>query len=207
MDEDRGPAGHWDSAYRVGDTTRSWYQSQPAMSLRMLARAGVAPGHSVVDVGGGSSALVDALLDRGFDDVTVLDVSGVGLDIARRRLGPAAERVDWLVENVLTWRPRRTYQVWHDRAVLHFFTAQGLTDRYVQTLGAATRPGAVAVFATFAPDGPRQCSGLDVARYDAGGLADLLGPRWRTEAADREEHRTPGGAVQPFTWVAFRRQF
>ena len=204
MDQD-GIAGHWDSAYNDGDTTRSWYQFQPTMSLQMFDRAGVDPERSVVDVGGGSSPLVDALLERGHNDVTVLDVSVAGLELARRRLGRVAGRVRWLHEDLLTWRPERTYQVWHDRAVLHFLTDDDSADRYLQTLHHATNPGTVAVLATFAPDGPRQCSGFDVSRYDAWGLSDLLGKRWLLIAEDHEDHRTPSGVVQPFTWAALRR--
>jgi trans-aconitate methyltransferase len=198
-------AHHWDRAYGEGERTRSWFESAPVGSLRMLQLAGVSPADSVIDAGGGASTLVDALLERGFDDVTVLDISATGIQAAQRRLGPSAGRVQWIVADLRDWRPSRTYQVWHDRAVLHFLTADADRQSYLDTLTASTAAGAAAIFATFAPDGPRQCSGLPVARYSAHDLAALLGDRWTSVVDDREEHVTPAGAVQPFVWAVFRR--
>jgi trans-aconitate methyltransferase len=165
----------------------------------------IAPDDSVVDVGGGASILVDELLDRGFSDLTVLDISVSGLKAARQRLGESARRVQWMVTDVLTWRPGRTFRVWHDRALFHFVTEERDRRQYLTTLNAATTPSAVAVFATFAPDGPEQCSGLPVSRYSARELAGLLSPDWNPVSDAREEHTTPGGFMQPFTWAAFRR--
>jgi len=198
-------ADHWDRAYSEGERTRSWFESEPVGSLRMFQLAGVSPGDGVIDAGGGASMLVDALLERGFDDVTVLDVSATGIQAARHRLGPSAGRVQWVVADLRNWRPARTYQVWHDRAVLHFLTAGADRQSYLETLTASTAAGAVAIFATFAPDGPHQCSRLPVARYSAHDLAALLGDRWSSVVDDREEHVTPAGAVQPFVWAVFRR--
>ena len=198
-------ADHWDRAYSEGERTHSWFESEPVGSLRMFQLAGVSPADGVIDAGGGASTLVDALLERGFDDVTVLDVSATGIRAARRRLGRSAGRVQWVVADLRNWRPARTYQVWHDRAVLHFLTADADRQSYLETLTASTTAGAVAIFATFAPDGPHQCSGLPVARYSAHDLAALLGDRWSSVVDDREEHVTPAGAVQPFVWAVFRR--
>lgn len=205
VSETRGTAPLWDAAYGHGDTTRSWFEPHAVQSLRLLDRCGVGPAASVIDVGGGASPLVDALLDRGHTDVTVLDISAVGLDIARSRLGARADAVTWLVADLLTWQPSRSYAVWHDRAVLHFLTTDDARAHYVDALNAATAAGAVAVLATFAPDGPETCSGLPVRRHDADDLAALLGDSWEPIAVDREEHVTPSGGVQPFTWAAFRR--
>jgi methyltransferase family protein len=198
-------AHRWDRAYGEGERTRSWFEAEPVGSLRMLQLAGVSPADSVIDAGGGASTLVDALLERGFDDVTVLDISATGIQAAQRRLGPSAGRVQWIVADLRDWRPSRTYQVWHDRAVLHFLTADADRQSYLDTLTASTAAGAAAIFATFAPDGPRQCSGLPVARYSAHDLAALLGDRWTSVVDDREEHVTPAGAIQPFVWAVFRR--
>ena len=200
------PAGHWDAAYAQGVDTRSWFQLQPAMSLQMLDTAGVSARDSVLDVGGGASPLAGVLLGRGFAEVTVLDISATALQYARRRLGSRAGRVRWLTADVLTWRPRRRYQVWHDRAVFHFLTGSTDQRRYLHTLESATAAGAVAVFGCFALDGPQRCSGLPVARYGPRELAGQLGSDWTLIAQDREEHITPAGAAQPFTWAAFRRQ-
>lgn len=202
----RGKEGvsHWDRTYAEGDATRSWFQGFPAASIRMIGAAGAAGVDGVVDVGGGASCLVDALLERGLTDVTVMDLSEVGMAAARRRLGVRADRVEWVAADVCTWRPLRTFRLWHDRAVLHFMTVQ---DRaaYWETLRVATDVDALAVFGCFASDGPERCSGLPVTRYDVDDLAEFLGPEWTIVAEDRERHRTPVGAEQSFTWAVFRR--
>ena len=199
-------ARHWDGAYAHGDTTRSWYQTSPEQTLRMLDRAGVSPSASLLDVGGGASTVVDALLARGFADLTVLDVSPAGLRTARRRLGGDAGRVTWLTGDVRSWQPERRWQVWHDRALLHFLTVPADQQRYLRALDAGTGPGTVLIVATFAPDGPDHCSGLPVTRHDPDTLTALLGAAWQFTDHDREQHHTPAGGVQPFTWATFRRE-
>ena len=196
---------HWDFAYAQGDTTRSWFQDEPTESLRMFDGARVSTADSVIDLGGGTSRLVDALLQRGFEDISVLDVSTRALHVAQDRLGAAGDEVDWIVADLLGWQASRTYAVWHDRAVFHFLTDEQSRKRYLETLHTATEPTAVAVIGCFALDGPQSCSGLPVARYDPAGLAEQLGDGWRLEAVSRQEHATPTGAVQPFTWAQFRR--
>jgi len=146
------------------------------------------------------------LLGLGFSDITVLDISAAGMACARRRLGAQAEHVQWLVADLLTWEPRRRYRVWHDRAVFHFLTTGQDRRQYVHALGLATAPDAVAVFGCFAPDGPQRCSGLPVARYRPADLADQLGSEWTLISQAREEHLTPAGVIQPFTWAALRKQ-
>ena len=205
MAAEPGWAARWDEAYAQGDTTCSWFQVAPEMSLRMLDAAGVAPADSVIDVGGGASPLAGALLERGFGDVTVLDISAAAIEHARRRLGPRASQVHWLAADIRSWRPARRYAAWHDRAVFHFLTAEPDRQDYRRALAAGTAPGAVAVVGCFAPGGPQQCSGLPVARYGPGDFAAELGPDWELVAQDREEHITPVGLAQPFTWVALRR--
>ena len=198
-------AEHWDSAYAQGEQTRSWFQQYPGPSLRMLDAAGVNPQDSVIDIGGGASPLPDSLLERGHKDLTVLDVSAAALRITQRRLGPT-EHVQWILADLLSWNPHRTYAAWHDRAVFHFITTERDKQRYRATLNTATKPGSVAIFGCFAPDGTQSCSGLPVARYSTADLATTVGDDWTLVAAEREEHHTPAGGVQPFTWAAFRRR-
>jgi trans-aconitate methyltransferase len=207
MADQAAAAAHWDAAYAPGDDTRSWFEQHPGMSLRMLGSAGVSAADAVIDVGGGASPLTGALLDRGFGDLTVLDISAAGMQHARDRLGPRADQVHWLTSDVLSWHPRRQYQVWHDRAVYHFLTIDEHRQQYLHTLDTATVPDAIAVFGCFAPDGPQHCSGLPVARYSPVQLARQVGAKWLLISQDREEHVTPAGTIQPFTWVVLRRQF
>jgi len=199
-------ASHWDAAYAAGDNTHGWFQPHPDLSLRMLDTAGVPADASVVDVGGGTSPLAGVLLERGYRDVTVLDFSTAGMACAQQRLGDRAARVEWLVADVRTWEPRRCYDVWHDRAVFHFLTTSEDRQQYLQALDSATEPGAIAVFGCFAHDGPRQCSGLPVARYSSLDLADQLGTKWILTSHAREAHVTPAGVIQPFCWTALRKQ-
>jgi hypothetical protein len=202
-----GAAAHWDAVYALGDDTRSWFENHPVMSLRLLDAARVSAADALIDVGGGASPLTGALLDLGFRDLTVLDVSAAGMQYARDRLGARADRVRWLTADVLSWHPQRRYRAWHDRAVFHFLITKESRQRYLHTLDSATTSGAIAVFGCFAADGPQHCSGLPVARYDAAQLASQIGTKWLLIKQDREEHVTPAGTIQPFTWIALRRQY
>lgn len=196
-------ATHWDGVFRTKPADGvSWYQAEPATSLRLL-RAYAPPPAAVVDVGAGAGTLPDRLLAGGWTDVTLLDVSASALDLVRGRLGDA---VSYVVSDVAAWRPERTYGAWHDRAVFHFVTDPATRDAYAAVAAAAVAPGGVAVVATFATDGPESCSGLPVCRYDADALAAAFGDAFAPEHAEREEHVTPWGAVQPFTWVVLRRR-
>lgn len=205
MAADQGLTAHWDDAYAQGDVSRSWFQPDPVLSLRMLDAAGVTAAGSLIDVGGGASPLAAALLERGFRDLTVLDISAAGMEYARRRLGPRAREVNWVAADIRTWVPPRRFAAWHDRAVFHFLTAAPDRRAYLRTLADATEVNSVAVFGCFAPDGPPRCSGLPVARYAPADLAALLGPDWTLITQDREAHVTPSGQTQPFTWTAHRR--
>jgi hypothetical protein len=197
---------HWDRIYRTrAPDTVSWYQPTPESSLRALDEFRVPATASLIDIGGGASCLVDALLERGWADLTVLDIAESALGVAKRRLGPAADRVRWVVADVTAWRPGRVYDVWHDRAVFHFLTEPELRAAYRRTLEAGTAPGALMIVATFAPDGPERCSGLPVRRYDAAALAGELGPSFSLRKDWREEHTTPGGGRQAFQWCVFER--
>lgn len=181
----------------------SWYQPEPTMSLALIDRLRVPKGAPVIDVGGGASLLVDGLLARGYTDLAVLDLSSTALEIARRRLG-ASTRVRWLREDIMTWQPERQYALWHDRAVFHFLTHEPDRAKYLTIMQHTLGDSGALIIATFASDGPERCSGLPVARYDATDLERLLDGFTVVESR-REEHMTPGGTVQPFTWIAANR--
>ncbi len=199
------PEEHWDGVYtRLDDTAVSWFEEAARCSLTLLDELGVGPSDSVVDVGAGASRLVDDLLRCGFADLTLLDVSEAGLDRTRRRLAEAGSPVDWVVTDVLAWAPDRTFDVWHDRAVLHFVTDPADVRRYVALVGRAVRPGGLVVIGTFAETGPTHCSGLPVNRYSPARLAATFGPDFEVVTSRQEDHLTPRGDVQPFTWLAMR---
>lgn len=194
--------GHWDEVYGQKDHEDvSWFQSDPRMSLELIRESGIARDAAIVDVGGGASALGTRLEADGFSDVTVLDIAGSALTVARDEVGFTGNTV---VADVREWRPSRRYRLWHDRAVFHFLTAAEDRAAYRQTLEAAVEEGGWMVIGTFAADGPEQCSGLPTARYDVDALAAEFSG-WEVVDAQREEHHTPWDAVQPFTWLLLRR--
>ena len=197
-------ATRWDDVYTSKRSDEvSWFQSEPEQSLRHITAISDCDG-SVVDVGAGASLLVDRLLDLGFHDITLVDISTQALGEVRDRLGIRAGQVTFTRADLLQWQPGRTFDVWHDRAVFHFLTRPEDRDRYVALATASVVPGGHLVLATFALDGPTHCSGLEIARFDASMLGDLFAPGFALVDSDREEHRTPWGAVQPFTWVILR---
>lgn len=197
-------AEHWDAAYETrGVEGVSWYQPLPAVSLELVEALRVPPTAAVIDVGGGASTLGDHLVERGFSDVTVLDVSGPALDASRRRIGDDAG-VSFLRADLLDWRPKRTYDLWHDRAVYHFLVAEEDRQAYLRALRSALARGGYVIVATFAVDGPPTCSGLPVSRYSVDALVETFGGSFEELESRREEHTTPRGSIQPFTWVAGR---
>lgn len=197
-------ARYWDSAYAgAGARGVSWFEDTPRVSLELIGVLGLARDAAVIDVGGGASTLVDRLVEAGFTDVSVLDVSAAALAEARQRLGDTTA-VTWLNQDLLLWNPERRFDLWHDRAVFHFLVAPEDREAYLRALQSAVVPGGHVVLAAFAPDGPESCSGLPVVRYSANDVVRLLGGGFELVETRREEHVTPRGAKQPLTWVAGR---
>jgi trans-aconitate methyltransferase len=197
---------HWNEVYATKSAHKvSWFQPRAEMSMRLIEAAGATKDCAIIDVGGGSSVLIDHLLDAGFLDVTALDISERALIGSKDRLGARAAEVHWIVNDVLAWSPARAYDVWHDRAVFHFLTGEHERTVYRATLLKGLRPHGALILGTFAEDGPERCSGLPVHGWSAEALAAEFGDEFRLIESVREDHRTPGGAVQPFTWARFER--
>jgi SAM-dependent methyltransferase len=202
-----GSSTHWDGVYETkSDKDVSWFELSPTISLDLITRHADPAASSLIDIGGGASRLVDALLAAGMQDISVLDLSSVALDVSKARLGPAADKVEWIVDDVTRWRPEKTYDFWHDRAAFHFLTSQEDRDAYIERLRDAVRPGGHAIIATFAADGPEKCSGLPVQRYDPEDLAQLLGRSFRLVEKRRHVHTTPWGSKQAFQFSLLQRQ-
>lgn len=193
---------HWEHVYRTKRPTEvSWYAPHLDVSLRLIEEAAPARDAAIIDVGGGEATLVDDLLDRGYFHLSVLDVSATALDVAKARLGARAGAVDWLCGDVTTFPfPLNHYDVWHDRAVFHFLTDPKDRAEYVRQVAHAVRPGGHVIVATFGPQGPTKCSGLDVVRYDPYALHDEFGTGFRLLRHLTEIHQTPTGATQQFTY-------
>ena len=197
---------HWDHVYASkGEVEVSWYQDSPATSLEMIRAANPNHDAAIIDIGGGASRLVDALLQDGYRDVAVLDLSANALDAAKKRNGGAASMVDWIVADATSWQPAKTYDVWHDRAAFHFLTDPRDRAAYVQRLRSALATDGHVIIATFAPDGPEKCSGLPVQRHDSASLAAELGPEFALIETRSETHHTPWDSTQAFQFSRFRR--
>ncbi len=177
---DASRKAHWENVYGTkAENEVSWFQESPVPSLELIDLARPAPAAAIVDIGGGASHLVDELIDRGFTDVTVLDLSEAALDAARTRLGDKAGRARWIAADVTKWSPARLFDIWHDRAAFHFLTTEADQAAYVERLGKAVRPGGHVIIGTFAMNGPERCSGLPVVRHDAASSRQGAGKRFR----------------------------
>jgi len=198
---------HWERVYSArAPESVSWYQPHASRSLALISRVALDSRDPIIDVGGGASVLVDELLDAGYTDLTVLDLARSALAVAKSRLGPRAESVHWLEADVRSVAlPNAHYAVWHDRAVFHFLTEPADRDAYVAHVERAVRPGGHVLVATFAEDGPTQCSGLPVVRYSAAELHGAFGSAFDLLSSEREEHVTPAGAHQSFVYCLCRR--
>jgi trans-aconitate methyltransferase len=200
-------SSHWEHVYATkGEAEVSWFQDSPAISLAMIRAATADHDAAIIDIGGGASRLVDALLQQGYRDVAVLDLSANALDATKKRLGGTASMVDWIVADATTWQPAKTYEVWHDRAAFHFLTDPRDRAAYVARLRSAVAPGGHVIIATFAPDGPEKCSGLPVQRHDSASLAAELGPEFGLIETRSEVHHTPWDSTQAFQFSRFRKR-
>jgi ubiquinone/menaquinone biosynthesis C-methylase UbiE len=197
---------HWQNVYTTkAESEVSWFEGSPAISLKLIEAAGASHNSAIIDVGGGASRLVDALIDLGYQNVTVLDLSEAALTMAKTRVGDKSQSVHWSVADVTAWQPSAKYCVWHDRAAFHFLTDDCDRTAYVARLKEALRPGGTAIIGSFSLDGPEKCSGLPVQRYDAVSLGQILGPSFSLVETLNHEHRTPWGSIQnfQFSWFVF----
>jgi len=196
---------HWEQIYSTREAgKRSWTETVPATSLELIAHCTLPPDAPMIDVGGGASELVDVLHFIGYTDLTVLDISAAAIEEGRARIGESGNEINWIVADVLEFQPTRQYQLWHDRAVFHFLTDPADRAKYLATMHASVESGGYAIIATFALDGPTECSGLPVQRYDAASLAAELGGEWRLIESRSEMHETPWGTTQSFVYGLFR---
>ncbi|MGB5165214.1 MAG: hypothetical protein WBN09_12380 [Woeseiaceae bacterium] len=196
---------HWDIAYEGKPPTAvSWYQQRPEQSLRMIDTCRLSADAPILDAGAGASNLVDCLLDEGFQDVSILDISATAMQAVRQRLGIRAAGVTMLVSNVLGFVPDRRYALWHDRASFHFLTEAAEQLAYVELLRQSLRLNGYLVLATFGPEGPQRCSGLAVQRYDVEQLQEILGTDFVLRSHILHDHHTPNGSVQQFQYSCWQ---
>ena len=198
---------HWEGVYSAkDDNSLSWFQQHTEPSLGLIRHHAQSKSARIVDVGAGTSRLVDELLDDGFSSITLVEISRSALDRTARRLGGKIERVTYIRADVTNWMPEDVWDIWHDRAVFHFLTETSDQDAYLETLRAGTASGSIVIIGTFALDGPEKCSGLPVQRYSAELLEARLGSDFKLLESMRCIHLTPAKKEQPFSFVVFRRR-
>jgi len=198
---------HWENVYKSKSAEEvSWFQEHPELSLKIIRANNPSPSASIIDVGGGASTLVDDLLYNEYSKITVLDLSISSLEAAKSRLGDRATSVKWIEADILTVDlPANSYDVWHDRAVFHFLTSESDRNLYVQKVLHSVKPGGTVIVATFAEDGPTQCSGLPVRRYSATELHSEFGEPFQLLGCEKELHHTPTGHEQRFVYCFYRK--
>lgn len=197
---------HWENIYTAkAPQELSWFQSEPTISLQIIKNLSDV-NSSIIDVGGGESVLVDYLIDLGYLDMSVLDISNKAIEHVKKRLNEKAINIEWHEKDITQFIPLRTYDIWHDRAVFHFLTDQKSKDSYIKALKAATKKGSHIIIATFSKDGPTKCSGLDIVQYDDSSIESELGDQFQLLASQSEIHITPAGNEQRFIYFLFRRK-
>lgn len=195
---------HWDKVWsRRRPEELSWYQDDPGVSRRLIKRV-AAQDAAVLDVGGGASQLVDCLLDDGYTNLAVIDIASSAIETSRKRLGDRAEQIEWLVGDVTKYDFGRSFDLWHDRALLHFLVDPDSRSRYLRALKRTLEVGGHAIIATFGPEGPETCSGLPVRRYGPSDMIATLGNEFAPIDHVEEHHQTPGGTVQQFIYGLYK---
>lgn len=197
---------HWENIYKAKSSKEvSWFKPHLEKSLELILGLGLSKEAGLIDVGGGASTLPDDLLDKDFKNVTVLDISPEAISVSKSRLGKRAERIHWIAEDVTLWNPSSScYDLWHDRAVFHFLTKAEDRQKYVENLKKALKQGGCLIIATFGPNGPTKCSGLEIVRYSAESLQKEIGKTFCLEKHLSEIHKTPFDATQEFLYCLFR---
>jgi SAM-dependent methyltransferase len=197
---------HWDNIHQTKDIKDvSWYQSTPTTSLDFLKQFNIPTTARIIDVGGGDSFFVDHLLDLGYHDVTVLDISAAALDKTKKRLSARAEKVKWVVADAANFKPTGQYDFWHDRAAFHFLTQEQEIENYIDTVRQSIKPGGILVIGTFSEQGPKKCSGIEIKQYSETSMTERLKRFFDKVKCITVDHRTPFDTIQNFIFCSFKK--
>lgn len=197
---------HWENIYETKQLNEvSWFQPTPETSLNFFKEYKIPTTAKIIDIGGGDSFLVDFLLDLGYQNITVLDISEAALNRAKKRLGNKANQVNWIVADVATFEPIEKYDFWHDRAAFHFLTNEDEVKHYVETVGNSITPNGILVIGTFSEHGPKKCSGIDIKQYSANTLIKLFSSEFEQLNCFTVEHQTPFNTIQQFVFCSFKK--
>lgn len=198
---------HWETIYQTKKPTDvSWYQLKPITSLNFIFELGVKKDARIIDIGAGESFLADFLLEDGFSDLTILDISEKALDHARLRLAEKAKTLKWITADISGFIPEEKYDLWHDRAAFHFLTEETQIQNYLKTLENSINPGGYVILGTFSEKGPAKCSGLEIKQYSIAAMSSLLSDNFHKLFCENTDHITPSGAVQNFTFCSFQKK-
>lgn len=198
---------HWEKLFSSKSTTEvSWYQPYPTVSMSFIESLDLPLDAAIIDIGGGDSLLVDALLEKGFTNIYVLDISSVALENAKSRLGEKASLVHWIVSDITEFIPPVQFDCWHDRAAFHFLTNSAQVEKYTSIAAGAVKPGGQLIIGTFSEEGPTRCSGLEIRQYNAGSLCYCFRPYFSCDTTLQVNHYTPSGAEQNFIFCSLKRE-
>ena len=198
---------HWEQVYATRKFEEvSWYQEIPETSLNLISELGLRASARIIDVGAGDSYLPHYLLEKGFSDLHVLDISSKALERLKLKLGAQAEQVNFIESDLATFDPTDQYDLWHDRAVLHFLRSEEEVMHYKQSLNKCLNPGGYAIIGSFSDSGPTRCSGLEIRQYSEESITDFLGPGFKLLKSFRKDHQTPSGGMQNFLFSVFRKK-
>ncbi|MFI5141289.1 MAG: class I SAM-dependent methyltransferase [Bacteroidia bacterium] len=197
---------HWENIYNTKELKDvSWYQSTPETSLNFLKEFNIGTSAKIIDVGGGDSFLVDNLLDLGYKDITVLDISEASLNRAKKRLGDRAANVKWIVADAASFKPNEQYDFWHDRAAFHFLTEDTEINNYIDTIRNSLKPSGVLVIGTFSEQGPKKCSGIEIKQYSETTMVERLQKFFEKVKCIEVDHKTPFDTIQNFIFCSFKK--
>jgi SAM-dependent methyltransferase len=198
---------HWEKVFATkAENEVSWFQIYPKTSVQFLEFFNLPLTANIIDIGGGDSHLVDALLDRGYQSIWVLDISANAIERAKKRLGERADKVHWIVSDVTAFKPDVTFELWHDRAAFHFLTAEEKIQRYVSIAENAIRKGGYLILGTFSEQGPKKCSGLEIKQYSEASMSARFAVSFERVKCVHEDHITPFNTVQNFLFCSFKRK-
>ena len=197
---------HWENIYKTKELKDvSWFQPTPETSLDFFKQFSVPTTAKIIDIGGGDSLLVDHLLDLGYQDITVLDISEAALVKAKHRLADRATKVKWIVADAATFKPTVKYDFWHDRAAFHFLTQENEISNYLDTIQQSINPTGILVIGTFSEQGPKKCSGIEIKQYSETTMTDRLKKFFEKIKCITVDHKTPFDTIQNFVFCSFRK--
>lgn len=197
---------HWENIYQTKSMDEvSWYQPKPETSLDLVEKFNLPKTAKIIDVGCGDSFFVDYLLELGFQNITVLDISEAAIDRAKTRLGEKAILVEWIIEDVANFQPAEKYDFWHDRAAFHFLTDEEDVEKYVDTVSKYVENEGFLVVGTFSEQGPKKCSGIDITQYSENSLKKIFDQDFENIKCFTIDHKTPFDTIQNFVFCSFRK--